>query len=205
MYVRKRLEIGWRDLAAALAGGLMPGDRRRSRRCVERTWSPAGQGLAGLSVRTTFDLYLSARAWPAGSEILVSALNIPDMTAIIRHHGLVPIPVDFDIEEMMPRRGDLERMLSPRCRGILVAQLFGGRRPLDEVGDFAELHGLEIIEDCAQAFTGLDYTGDPRAVISLFSFGPIKTATALGGALATVRDSRLLRDMMERRDKARNF
>lgn len=206
MYVRKRLEIGWRDLGSALVGallrgtGLVRGDRTGERRALERTWSPAGQGFASLSVRTALDLYLTARAWPEGSEVLVTALNIPDMTEIIRRHGLVPVPVDFDMEELMPRRDDLERAHSSRCRGILVAQLFGARCPLDDVHDFAAEHDLDIIEDCAQAFTGLDYTGDPRAVISLFSFGPIKTATALGGALSTVRDPELRERMEEIRD-----
>jgi len=31
-----------------------------------------------------------------------------------------------------------------------------------------------IVEDCAEAFSGLDYLGDDRADISLFSFGGIK-------------------------------
>ena len=31
-----------------------------------------------------------------------------------------------------------------------------------------------VIEDCAEAFSGLDYLGDPRADVSAFSFGGIK-------------------------------
>src|SRR5262249_2906791 len=56
-------------------------------------------------------------------------------------------------------------------------------------------HGLLVIEDCAQAYTGAEYTGHPDADIALFSFGTIKTATALGGALLRVRDRAVLERM----------
>ncbi len=51
----------------------------------------------------------------------------------------------------------------------------------------ARRHGLLFVEDCAQAFRGRSFTGHPDADVSMFSFGTIKTATALGGALLSVR------------------
>jgi dTDP-4-amino-4,6-dideoxygalactose transaminase len=68
--------------------------------------------------------------------------------------------------------------------------------PLDEVGAFAVEHGLLLVEDVAQSFTGLDYRGSPAADVSLFSFGPIKTGTALGGATVRLKDA-ALRDRMK--------
>jgi perosamine synthetase len=52
--------------------------------------------------------------------------------------------------------------------------------------------GLLLIEDCAQAYVGCGYAGDPLADVSMFSFGPIKTNTALGGAVLRIRDPSLL-------------
>ena len=46
-----------------------------------------------------------------------------------------------------------------------------------------------LIEDCAQAYSGGDYRGHERADVSMFSFGPIKTATALGGGMLCIRDA----------------
>jgi dTDP-4-amino-4,6-dideoxygalactose transaminase len=46
---------------------------------------------------------------------------------------------------------------------------------------FARKHSLLVIEDCAQAFAGRDYSTHPETDVSMFSFGSIKTATALGG------------------------
>jgi dTDP-4-amino-4,6-dideoxygalactose transaminase len=55
----------------------------------------------------------------------------------------------------------------------------------------AREHGLLVIEDCAQAFDGGTYRGHPETDVAMFSFGPIKTATALGGAVLRIRDSAL--------------
>src|SRR4029453_3988405 len=54
-----------------------------------------------------------------------------------------------------------------------------------------------VIEDCAQAFVGSAYAGHPDSDCALFSFGPIKTATALGGAVVRVRDGELRQRMLE--------
>lgn len=45
---------------------------------------------------TGFDLLLQTLKLPAGSEVLCSAVTIPDMIYLLRHHGLVPVPVDLD-------------------------------------------------------------------------------------------------------------
>jgi len=63
--------------------------------------------------------------------------------------------------------------------------------PLDDAGAFASARGLLLIEDVAQSFTGLEYRGHQASDVSLFSFGPIKTGSALGGATLRVRDAAL--------------
>jgi dTDP-4-amino-4,6-dideoxygalactose transaminase len=107
----------------------------------------------------------------------------------------VPVPVDVDMQTLTVKRDSLERAVTPRTKAILAAHLFGARMPLDEAAAFARAHGLLLIEDCAQSFTGMEYRGHPGSDVSLFSFGPIKTSTALGGALARVRDAQVLARM----------
>ena len=50
--------------------------------------------------------------------------------------------------------------------------------------------GRLIVEDCAQAFDGA-LSLSAGADVALYSFGPIKTATALGGAIALFHDAAL--------------
>jgi perosamine synthetase len=59
----------------------------------------------------------------------------------------------------------------------------------------ARRHGLLVVEDCAQAFAGVGYQGHPQADASMFSFGSIKSSTALGGAVLRVRNPELLAQM----------
>jgi dTDP-4-amino-4,6-dideoxygalactose transaminase len=123
------------------------------------------------------------------------------MVRIIQGHGLLAIPVDLDTATFGPRAELLEGALSPRTRALLVAHLFGGRFDLDRVVAFARRHGLLLIEDCAQAFRGPSDVGDTAADVSMFSFGPIKTASAVGGAVLCVRDAGLLQRMRYAQDR----
>ena len=47
-----------------------------------------------------------ARKFPKGSEILMMGVNIPDMIQIIKEHGLIPVPVDYNIDTMTPNNWD---------------------------------------------------------------------------------------------------
>ena len=197
MHPRHRIDIGAADLAFAARATLRPADRLALAGAVEDAWSPAGDALACLSARSAFDLVLSALALPHGGEVLVSAVTVPDMVRILRSHGLVPVPVDLDLAALAPRPDLLERLRTKRTVAVLVAHLFGGRFDMGPVTAFAACHRLPLLEDCAQGFLGRGETGSASALASFFSFGPIKTSTAVGGGLVRVRDADLLARMRE--------
>jgi perosamine synthetase len=144
--------------------------------------------LAFLSVRSAWGLVLDALDLPGGSEVLLSALTHPAMTRAVAERGLVPVPVDLEPDTLAPAGPALRGALTARSRVLVVAHLFGGRVDLDPALELAREHGLVFVEDCAQALRGPDDRGDERADVSLFGFGAIQTATALGGAFAHVRD-----------------
>ena len=202
MIPRKRIEIGWADLASGLLACVVPGalvGGARAAAKVESAWRTARGNLACLSVRSGFDALLSVLQLPAGSEVLVSAVTIRDMTRIIEAHGLIAVPVDVDHQTLAVSRAALERALSPRTRMVLVAHLFGSRMPMRDVVEFSNKNNILLIEDGAQAYTGDGWRGDISSDVCLFSFGSIKTATALGGAVMTFRDTELpdrVRDAM---------
>ena len=194
MWARKRIDISWSDLAAGFGSLCVPGSRE-SAAVIENEWHP--NTLACLSVRTALDLALQALKLPAGCEVLVSAITIPDMVTVIQDHGLLPVPVDLCPNDLSVDIDSLASAITDRTRLVLVAHLFGSTTPMQPIVDLAERHGLLIFEDCAQVFSGLAFKGHPASDFVAFSFGPIKTATALGGALAIVRDSRTLNRMRD--------
>lgn len=196
LYARHRFDISVRDI---LFGFRALVTARRSGEMEDHILRSCSleDGLVCYSVRSGFDLLLGALGLPAGSEVIVSAITHPDMVRIIEHHWLRAVPVDLDPETLEPREEDLERALSSRTRAILAAHLFGGRMDLTGVSGFARRHGILLFEDCAQAFQGPREMGSPLSDVSMFSFGPIKTATALGGAIFRVRDP-LVREKMRK-------
>ena len=198
MWISKRLDASWTDLVYGLTACFVPGRRAAKARAVEECWSAEGEGLVTLSVRSGFDLLLSAVELPTGSEVIFSALTIADMPRIVEHHGLVAIPIDIDRETTQPRVDALPAAVTRNTRAIVVTHLYGGRLDVEPIVAFARTRGLMVIEDCAQAFAGPGYTGHPDSDVAMFSFGPIKTATALGGGLLRVRDANLLARMRQR-------
>ncbi|MEX2317495.1 MAG: DegT/DnrJ/EryC1/StrS family aminotransferase [Pirellulales bacterium] len=201
MWPRKQLDISWLDFAFASAQIFSPAKRLDDDAVAGPGWIPAGEALVSLSVRSAWDLLLSALRLPAGSEIVMSAVTVPDMARIVEHHGLVPVPVDVDPLRLEPVLAELEQAITPRTRAILVAHLFGSRIDMTPIIELASKHNLLVVEDCAQAFIGREYAGHRDSDVCLFSFGPIKTATALGGAITRVRDRALLAEMSRRQQE----
>ena len=190
MWVRLQLDFNWWDFAYSMASLLQSQDKAALQESIERRWSPAGNAFAVLSVRSGFDLLLGTMQWPAGSEIVYSALNIPDMTMVAVQHGIVPVPADLDLEQLAPAPDLIEQAISPRTKAILIAHLYGNFVPLGPIVELARKHNLLLIEDCAENYDGA-YAGHPEADISLFSFGPLKTATSLAGGVLRARDPQL--------------
>jgi perosamine synthetase len=198
MWPRKQIDIRWTDLARAGLWSVLPERRDRAKARLETGWAPDGDGIVTLSVRSGLDLLLSALALEPGCEILMTAITIDDMRRVVEAHGLVAVPVDLCPENMAPEIENLDRAVSPQTRAIIVAHLFGGRVDMDPILAWASARRVLVIEDCAQAFCSPAERGDPRSDVAMFSFGSIKTSTALGGALLRVRDSKLLAEMRSR-------
>jgi perosamine synthetase len=184
---RHRLDIRTRDLVYAIVACAFTSSRERREHELATAWSP--EAIVCRSLRSAFDLLLNALELPVGSEVLMSAITHPDMVRIAGAHRLGVLPVDLDTETLAPRLDALEQAVTPQTRVLIVAHLFGARLDLEPIAQFAHAHGLLLVEDCAQGFIDPGESGDPRADVSLYSFGSIKTATALGGALARVRDT----------------
>jgi dTDP-4-amino-4,6-dideoxygalactose transaminase len=190
---RLLLDVSVRDLLFALGACLRP--RPGSEARVLEAWGGRNECLVCLSVRSGLDLLLQALELEPGDEVALSAVTHPDMARIVEAHGLRTLPVDLDMDTLAPRRDLLEQAVTPRTRLLVVAHLFGTRVDLAPLAEAARRHGLLLVEDCAQSFRGPGDDGDPLADVSLFSFGAIKTATALAGAIVRVRDPELARRM----------
>lgn len=186
MWVRKRIDVSWFELVWTLARCGLPADRKKLVRRIEAI--SHDNLFVTTSIRTGFDLLWSVLNFERGSEVIFSGFTIPDMSKIVMEHGLTPVPVDLDLFDMGPDIDQLRQKVNPRTRAIVVAHLWGGLVDLSQVAEIAAQHDLLLIEDCAQCYVGSGQWGDFRADISMFSFGSIKTNSALGGAVFRVKN-----------------
>lgn len=200
MWIRKRFDITDRDIGWALGRCFLPGNADGALARIVDVWDST-RILVTLSVRSGFDLLLETLDWPAGDEIIMSGLTIPDMPRIVQEHGLVPVGVDLVPETMAPLPAAIEALITPRTRAVLIAHLFGGLCDLDGIAAVCRRHGLMLIEDCAQSWVGHHQEGDPRADVSFYSFGPIKTNTALAGGVLEIRQEKLHGEMLRRHSR----
>ena len=202
----KGFDFTWSDWLFALAGCLSPPKQNLDAH-LEHAWhrtgttqGPAAGALACLAVRSAFDLFLRVQRWPPGDEVIFSALTVPDMPRIAALHGLKPVALDIDPLTTRWDHDQLDRLIGPRTRAIVLAHLFGTRLDIGPAASTARRHDIAVIEDCAQAYAGTAYRGHPEADLAVFSFGPMKTGTALGGAIAGVRSPTVLAAMRRLRD-----
>lgn len=204
MIPRGKLDIPFSDIFAGIRYCLSgfffskQDDRYADRSCINGTDQHAeyssisgANQLMTLSVRTSLDLTLRALDFPPGTEILVSDINIPDMFNIIAAHQLRAVPLPLNKYTLEIDAEQAVAAITPATKAILIAHLFGGITELNGIQEIARENGLILIEDCAQAFQGASYNGHPGSDVLMFSFGMIKTNTAITGAILQVNNSEL--------------
>lgn len=198
MHSRLKFDIGWGPLLwTALGAPVSQARHDAAQQDLENFW-PDRHIVIGLSERTLFDALLSELALPRGDSVLMSGINIRNMADIVSAHGLNIAAADIDPVTLAPPPGALlEAQARTNARLCLVAQLYGSVNRIADAPSLRE-RGVLIVEDAAQGFAGPSYLGDPEADVSLFSFGPIKRRTALGGGIAAFRDAALASRVKQR-------
>jgi dTDP-4-amino-4,6-dideoxygalactose transaminase len=138
-------------------------------------------------------LYLALKAVgiKTGDEVIVPALDWYAATAAALHLGA--IPVFADTEPNLPTVSPLsvEERITERTKAIVATHLFGYPCNMPALRSLADRHGIDLIEDCAQA---LGATCHGKRVgawgdAACFSFGVGKAlCCGEGGMIVTDRD-----------------
>ena len=156
----------------------------------------------GFSVRSLFDLYLCTKNYPSQSEVIVfPPISVPGMLHVAKYHNLHIVPVDIGESQWWNLKG-IQEAVNEKTVAIMIVHPFGrlatSNEQLEQIRLLADAHNIEVWEDCAECFTGLGkdcYLGSPLADVRFFSFGMIKTATALGGGIAIFRKNNMAKQI----------
>ena len=197
VYPRKKLDYSFGNILSALTMTIVPRlDKRKIINEIENLW-PMENVIVGLSVRTIFDSLLLTKNFKKGSEVIMTGITIPDMVKIVESHGLKIVPIDLDMETLQLKKEALNKAVSKKTVMIVVAHLFGSRMEMDPVYKALDKRSdVLIVEDCAQAYNGINgYIKQSKTNISMFSFGSIKSITALVGAIGFTMDKELKKEI----------
>jgi len=160
----------------------------------------AGHAVGVGSGTDAIRLALQAAGVAAGDEVLTTSHTATFTALAISMLGARPAFADIEPAAMTLDPARLEAAITPRTRAIVPVHLYGQAADLDPILEIARRHGLELIEDCAQAHGAL-YRG--RAVgtfggAGAFSFYPTKNLGAYGDGGAVVTSDPAIAERVRR-------
>lgn len=134
------------------------------------------------------------RGWCDGDEVIVPANTYIASILAVSRAGLTPVLCEPCAGDALINVAEVDKLVTPRTRAIMVVHLYGQVCEMDAVRSLARQHGLLVVEDCAQAHGAL-YKGTRVGALgdaAAFSFYPGKNLGALGDGGAVVTGDRLL-------------
>jgi hypothetical protein len=135
------------------------------------------------------ELALEALGVGQGDEVIVTPRSFIASVSCVVTRKAIPVFSDVDRESQNITAKNIEAVITPKTKAIIVVHLSGWPCDMDSIMDLAEQHGIKVIEDCAQAH-GAKYKGRNVGTIghvSAFSFcnDKIMSTGGEGGMLCT--------------------
>lgn len=145
-------------------------------------------------------LSLAALDIGPGDEVLTSPFSFFSSASCAYKVGARPRFADIDPESFNLDPASVDAAVSPRTRVLLPVHLFGQCAPMDALAATADRHGIDVVEDAAQAL-GATYRSAAREAtihagavgrLGCFSFFPSKNLGGFGdGGMIVTSDERL--------------
>jgi dTDP-4-amino-4,6-dideoxygalactose transaminase len=131
--------------------------------CARRFGGNEGIALANGSV--ALELPLKVFGIGAGDEVVVTPRSFVASASAVRLVGATPVFADVDVASGNISAETITPAITPRTKAIIPVHLAGWPCDMPAIMELARAHGLQVIEDCAQAH-GAEIDG-----LSVGSFG----------------------------------
>ena len=135
---------------------------------------------------------LAAAGVGAGDEVIVPPFTfVADIEAVL-WLGAIPVFAEID-ETLCLNPASVEAAITPRTKAVLVVHMCGGMARIEELASVCARHGVQLLEDVAQAI-GASFHGKPLGNFGragAFSFDYVKTITAAEGGAVITSDAAL--------------
>jgi perosamine synthetase len=181
-YVQECLETGWISSRGAFIERFEQGFAG---------WIGAPHAVAVCNGTVALHLGLLALGIGPGDEVIVPTFTYVASVNAITMTGASPVFVD-SLEDTLQMDPDaVDRAVSRRTRAIMAVHLYGQPCDLDRLRATCTIHGLRLVEDCAEAI-GTRWRGRHVGIdadVATFSFFGNKTLTTGEGGMVLSRHS----------------
>lgn len=143
-----------------------------------------------------------------GAEVIVPARTFIASASAAVARGATPVIAEVDATTQTLTVDTIRAAITPKTRAIIAVHLAGWPCDMDAIMDLAHMHGIKVVEDCAQAH-GATYKG--RLVGSLgdmaaFSFCQDKIMTTGGeGGMLVLNDTELWKKAWAYKDHGKSW
>ena len=138
-------------LRSGRVNALHHGERCRAFEAAFAVRCDRAHGIAVANGTLALELALRALGLIAGDEVIVPARSFMGSASCVAAVGATPVFADVDVECQGLTAAAIAAQISAKTRAVIVVHLAGWPCPMDEIMALARLHGLKVIEDCAQA------------------------------------------------------
>jgi dTDP-4-amino-4,6-dideoxygalactose transaminase len=138
-----------------------------------------------------------------GDEVLCPSFTFFATAGCISRTGATPVFCDVSAADFGLDVADAESRITARTKAVVPVHLFGQAADMAAVGLLAARHGLEIVEDVAQAIGGAHHGRGVGTIgrMGCFSFFPSKNLGGFGdGGLVTTDDDALAEKLRQLRN-----
>lgn len=158
-----------------------------------RKWNGAAMAISCTNGTAALHIAISSLGIGPGDEVIVPSYSFIASSFSIVQAGAIPVFADVT-EDHTIDPGSIEKLITPRTKGIIVVHLYGVVCDMEPILEIAKKNNLKVIEDCAQCFGG-EYKGIKTGVIGdvgCFSFCQSKHFTTGGeGGMVVTKDEGL--------------
>jgi dTDP-4-amino-4,6-dideoxygalactose transaminase len=194
--------------ARAVANGHISGDGPFTKQChmiLERDLSVT-KALLTTSCTDALEMTALLLAVGPGDEVIMPSFTFVSTANAFVLRGAHPVFADIRPDTLNIDERQLEQLITPRTKAIVVVHYAGVGCEMDAIRDIADRHGLTIVEDNAHGLFGA-YKGQPLGSfgsLATQSFHETKNITCGEGGALLINDPQYIEKAEVIREKGTN-
>ena len=156
-----------------------------------------GGGVQAISVNSAtagMHLVLEALGIGPGDEVIVPTLTFTATAEVVRYLGADARLADVDPHTLTISVETIKAAMTSRTKAVMPVHYAGLACDMDAIIDFAQVHGLAVVEDAAHAFPARyrnRLVGTLGSNATVFSFYANKTMTTGEGGMIVTSDPKI--------------